>query len=505
MKKLNKKQRVRNIAPRNMLEMEAEKEDTTETPKINYLKVIIDNTLRMLMGVRNVSASYSESNGTLLPGFMLSPVALGMDWNSMAPGMDFVFGSQRDIRDDAAKNDWLTKDPVFNSAYMTKYTQNLSLRSTIEPITDFRIELTGNRNFSENHQEYFRVNENEEWESFSPMETGSFSISYLTISTAFIKNEKDHSNKIFENFKEYRLTIAMRLANNNYKNWKHTFMLDSVSGINYPSGYGPASQDVLIPAFLAAYSGQNPDNIGLSPFPKIPKPNWRITYNGLSKIKFLKKYFKSVNLGHAYRSSYNVGSYTTNVLYKEDQDGFQKIRNELGERNFIPKREINQISITEQFSPLININMTWNNSILTKFEIKRTRNLSMSFANNQLTEVSSKEIIVGFGYRIKNVVLYVKSIGGGGRKKRLESDINIKADVSVRNNKTVLRKLIENTDQISSGQQVISINTSADYMISEQFTVRAFFDKIINNPFVSSQYKNSNTNAGISIRFTLAQ
>ncbi len=505
LKELNKKQRPKNIAPKNMLEMEAAQEDTTEAPKINYLKLIVDNTLKILMGVRNVSASYSESNGTLLPGFMSSPVALGMDWNSMAPGMDFVFGSQRDIRDDAAKNGWLTTDSVFNSAYMTKYTQNLSLRSTIEPITDFRIELTANRNFAQNHQNYFRVYENGDWEKFSSVETGSFSISYMTINTAFIKNEKDHSNKIFENFKKYRITIAERLANNNSNNWKHTFMLDTVSGINYPSGYGPTSQDVLIPAFLAAYSGQNPDDIGLSPFPKIPKPNWRITYNGLSKIKFLKKYFKSVNLGHAYRSSYNVGSYTTNVLYKEDEDGFQKIRDELGERNFIPEREINQISITEQFSPLININMTWNNSMLTNFEIKKTRNLSMSFANNQLTEVSSKEIIVGFGYRIKNVVLYVKSIGGGGRKKRLESDINIKADVSVRNNETVLRKLIENSDQISSGQQVISINLSTDYMISEQFTIRAFFDKIINNPFVSSQYKNSNTNAGISIRFTLAQ
>jgi cell surface protein SprA len=161
------------------------------------------------------------------------------------------------------------------------------------------------------------------------------------------------------------------------------------------------------------------------------------------------------------------------------------------------------VSITEQFAPLFSLDATWNNSLLSKFEYKRSRDLSLSLANNQLTEITSKEIVLGLGYRIKNVKFSIKKISGG-KKKSLKSDLNIKADLSIRNNETVLRKLVENVNQVSAGQQVISINSSADYQINEKFVIKLFFDKIITNPFVSSQFPNANTNAGISLRFTLA-
>ncbi|HPB01332.1 MAG TPA: hypothetical protein PLZ67_00115, partial [Bacteroidales bacterium] len=209
------------------------------------------------------------------------------------------------------------------------------------------------------------------------------------------------------------------------------------------------------------------------------------------------KRFKSATISHAYRCTYNIGGYSSNVLFSDsDADGYTTVKDALG--NYLPKFEIAQVSITEQFSPLMNIDLTWKNSLISKIEYKKSRNLAVSFANNQMTEIISGEITLGFGYRFKDVEFEISG-------KDFKSDLSLKADFSIRNNKTVLRKIVEDVDQISAGQKVISINLSAEYMLSQKFTIRAFFDKVINNPYISSQFLNSNTNAGISLRFSLAQ
>ena len=461
--------------------------------KISLSKQIIDNTLKFLMGVKNASINYSETNGTLLPGFMPSPVALGQDWNIMAPGTGFVFGSQQDIRGNASANGWITRDTLLNTAFLTNQTKTLSARSTIEPIEGLKFELTANRNESVSRNEFFKADKDGHFASFSPMETGNFSISYINWNTAWASDNKTtYSSPNFDQFKENRLIIAKRLAAAN-PNWNG--QLDSAG---FPVGYGATSQNVLIPAFLAAYTGKNAGVFSLNPFPKVPMPNWRITYDGLTKIPFIEKYFKTARLSHSYHSTYNIGSYVSNVHYQED-NGYPSAKDIL--ENYIAKDEIDQISISEQFSPLISIDATMHNSIMVKLEIKKSRNLGMSFSNNQLTETTSNEYVIGSGYRIPNVEFAIKS---GGKTHDLKSDLNLKADISIRSNKTVLRKLVENFDQISAGQRIISINLSADYMITTNFMIRLFFDKIITDPFVSSIFPNANTNAGFSFRFTLA-
>jgi len=470
------------------------KKDSAE-PKISLAKKIIDNTLKVLMEIKNASINYSETNGTLLPGYMPSPVYLGQDWNMMAPGTDFVFGSQRDIRGDAVANNWLSRDTLLNTPFLTSKTTTLSARSTIEPIDGFRIELTANRNESMRKNEFFKADSNGNFSSYSPTETGTFSISYITWNTAWAKEDKvSHASPNFEKFKEYRLIIAQRLAaaNPNYNG-----QTDAATG--YPDGYGPTSQAVLIPAFLAAYTGKDAGIFDLNPFPVIPMPNWRVTYDGLTKIEWVEKYIKTARLSHSYRSTYNVGSFVSNIRYKEDASGNPTARDILN--NYLSKNEINQISISEQYSPLISLDVTLHNSIMAKLEIKKSRNLAMSFSNNQLTETTSDEFIIGSGYRIPDVEFSIKA---GGKTRDLKSDLNLRADFSIRKNKTSLRKMIENFDQISAGQRIISINLSADYMISTNFMVRLFFDKIITDPFVSSVFPNANTNAGFSLRFTLA-
>ena len=179
-------------------------------------------------------------------------------------------------------------------------------------------------------------------------------------------------------------------------------------------------------------------------------PNWKINYDGLTKIPFIKDYFKTITLSNSYKSTYNVGAFASNLLYDDDNgDGWPVSRDPLS-NNYISQYQIDAVTIAEQFSPLIGVDMTWNNSILSDFKINKTRNLSLCFDNNQLTEITSNEYIIGLGYRIKNVVLPLKL--GNGKTKKLKSDVNLKSDVSFKTNKTVLRELVQDVNEISSGQ-----------------------------------------------------
>jgi cell surface protein SprA len=173
--------------------------------------------------------------------------------------------------------------------------------------------------------------------------------------------------------------------------------------------------------------------------------------------------------------------------------------------NYIPKDQISVVSITEQFNPLIKFDMGWVNSLLSSIEWKRSRNLSFSFVNNQLTEVFTNEFIIGLGYRFKNIRLSFISLGMAGKKSKYSSDLNIKADFSILRNKTMLRRIDEEINQISTGQQVTSIHLTIDYNLNQRFNIRFYFDKIINSPYVSNQYRTSNTKGGLTLRFTLAQ
>jgi len=477
--------------------------DTTEKPKVNYAKVIGEGFLKIILGIKKVTVTYSQSTGTGMPGFLPEPNFLGSNWSEGAPGLGFTFGSQKDLRQEAADNGWITKDSTLSQPYLQKYQDAFVFRTNIEPLPDFKIEVTADRNYSENHQEYFRWSDSlSSFQSFSPVDAGSFSMSYITWATAFEKDGSDNISEAFETMKSMRPEIAEKLAFEN-PNWSGNYILDSVSGDYYPEGYGPTSPEVLRPAFLAAYSGKSADKAKMDYFPTFPLPNWRVTYTGLSRVPAIQKVIQKLTISHSYKSSYSINSYNSNVNFYE-VDGHAAQQQQFS-TDYIPRYDFGQISISEQFAPLFGIDMTWHNSLFTKVEYKKARNLTLSFANNQVTEVKSNELVVGVGYRIKSLAFSVRSLGGGGNKTRLESDVDIKVDFSIRSNKTVLRRIDEDVNQVSAGQKIMSINTSIDYMLNQNLSIRLFFDKIINDPFVSNQYKNSTTNGGISLRFSLAQ
>jgi cell surface protein SprA len=391
--------------------------------------------------------------------------------------------------------------------YKTNTSTNLTLRSTVEPIKQLRIELTANKTTSDNHTEYYRWDDDiDDFRSFSPTESGSFSISFVSCWTAFRGDNDNDESRTFKNFRHYRLQIAQQLAEN------HPYFNGVIDPKKYPTeyenndtiltgGYGETSQEVMIPAFLAAYSGRDPSRSKLTAFPAIPLPNWRITYDGFIKIPYIKKNFKQFSISHAYRSTYSISSYQTNLNYKDvNNDGFT---NEINFNNmsYHVQKEISQVTINEQFSPLFKVDMTWKNSLLTKVEIKRSRVLALSLANNQITETGSQEYIVGVGYRFKDVEFNFLS---GGRGKKMSSDLDLKLDLNIRNNKTVIRKVIEDQQQLTMGQQIISIKFSADYVMNQRLNIKLFYDRVVTNPFISTTFPGAITNAGFSLRFTLA-
>jgi cell surface protein SprA len=461
----------------------------------NIPKLILDNTIRILTGIKDVSVNYTETNGTRLPGFTPEPDLLGNYLGStMAPGLGFVFGSQEDIRFKAAQNGWLTSDTLLNNPYMLKSNDNLSYRLQFEPFKDFKIELTGNRTRSENHTEYFRADADGIFQSYNPVQSGSFSSSIITWKTAFEPFNDDNVSAAYDQMKENRQIIARRLADVNP--WSQG-MVDSTG---YPDGYSAASQQVILPAFLAAYTGSSAESIQTSPFINFPLPNWRITFNGLTNIPFVKKYIKSLAISHSYRSSYTVGQYVSNVNYQE-QAGAAYARNQAND--FYPKNEIGLVTISEQLSPLIGFDATLHNSLMARFEIKKSRNLSLSFTNNQMTEVKSNEIVIGTGYRIKDIAFFIKSMAGGKNSSRTRSDLNIKLDLSIKDNKTILRRIDEDVAQISAGRKMFTLNATADYNVNQKFNLRFYFNTNVNSPYISTQFPTSNTEGGISMTFSL--
>lgn len=474
-------------------EKEAQKQATQDSLK-NVRKeksmTVLNGFVRVLMLIRNASITYNETNGTSLPGYMLEPDLFGINFKTNSPGFLFVFGGQKDIRYKAVEGGWLTKDTMLNVAYQQTKNQNLSLRATLEPLKNFRIDITATRNLTEYYTEYFRANAAGEFESYSPMRSGVFSMTYMGLGTLFVRENKSETNSNFENFKAYRLEIAKRFAAEN-----GVTAIDEETG--YPDGYGETSQDVLRAAFVAAYTKQDPSKVWIKDaFPRIPLPNWRLNYNGLTKIKGMNKIFQNFSILHAYTSTYTVGNYATNLNYVEDGG----VRNTMGD--FVPRYDLSAITLVDQLSPLIGFDMTMKNGYMLKVEYKRTRNVSLSFANNQITEIGSNEFVFSTGYRFKDLKL---GLTFGGVKRQIVSDLNLSLGVAVKDNKTVLRKIVEDVNQVSAGTMVITINVSADYQISQRIGLRFFYDHTINKPYISSSYNNMNLNTGISVTLMLSQ
>jgi cell surface protein SprA len=455
---------------------------------------------RALMTVRNVSGTYALTDGTLLPGYNQESSILGFNNSFSAPLSGFVFGQQRydlwgretgyNIATTAAEKNWLVQNQDLNKQYTVTHTQNLNLRASLEPLKDVAIELTATRTFGNNSSEFFRWNETtQQYEGQSRVETGTLTYTNVTVASAFALIGKDYSSSTFDNLRANRALVSQVLGSTNGNSNPLT------SG--YYSGYSGTQQEVVTGAFITAYSNRGINEKNVNPIKNTPLPNWSINYNGLTKFSFAKKYVKNFVIRHAYSSTVSVSGLQTNLNATFDNNGDASaldINN-----NFIAGRQLQNVTISERFSPLIGFDATWNikgQGLITKFEIKRDRSATLSLNNNQVTEVMGNEIVIGTGYKFDKVKLPIDKIPA--------SALNLRFDFSFRDNLTVVRKIVENTNQATAGQRVVSIKSSADYNVTQNLTVQLYYDQVINTPKIATSFPTGNMSTGIRLRFNLA-
>nr|WP_198513417.1 cell surface protein SprA [Confluentibacter lentus] len=448
----------------------------------------------ILTSIKRIQFNYIENNGTFLPGYLQTPGFIG----TLKPTLGYTFGSQSDIRYLAASRGWLTLYPEFNQQYTETHTKQLDFSASLQPVTDLQIDVIGNRTYYENYTENFRVNNNAgdlQYESLTPNTFGNFNISTLLIKTAFGVSDENTSDA-FNDFRANRLTIARRLAQERGAD------VNDVDTDGYPNGFGKNSQAVLLPAFLAAYTGQDASKVKLGAFRNVPIPNWDLKYTGFMKFAWFKKNFRRFSVNHGYRSTYTINQFRSNLDFNGIDYGLDyasQPNDDLDQSgNFKNQVLYSNINLAEMFSPLIRIDMEMQNSIKILAEIKKDRLLSLSFDNNLMTEIQGNEYILGLGYRIKD--LRIRS-NLAGPTQRIVSDLNMKADVSIRDNKTIIRYLDLENNQITSGQTIWSVKYSADYAFSKNLTALFYFDYSFSEYAISTAFPQTTIRSGFTLRY----
>lgn len=433
--------------------------------------------------VKRINVNYTQNSGKVLPGYTEDIGFIG----TLKPSWGFVFGSQADVRFDAARRGWLTTFDEFNQQYQARDATILDISANAEPLPDFTIDLIANRQFSESIVENFAVNEISsgvfEYESLINNRFGDFSISNFMLLTAFAKSD-EVTSEIFEEFRSNRLIIAQRLAGEPI----------NPNATAFPDGFGPTNQRVMLPAFLAAYTGRNAESVPLGAFRDVPIPNWVMKYTGLMRLKWFKDKFRRFSLTHGYRSSYSINSFRTNLDFDPD---FPDARDQSG--NFKNETLFTNVTLVEQFNPLIRVDFEMKNSVNIVAEVRKDRALSLSFDNNLLTEISGFEYIFGFGYRVKDVRFTTNL---DGRRTTLKGDLNLRADLAVRDNITIIRNLDFNNNQITSGQNIWALKLNADYALSRNFSAIFYYDHTFSKFKVSTAFPQTTIRSGITLRYT---
>ena len=467
--------------------------------KFNFKNTVID----LLTSVKRVQLNYSENNGSFLPGYLQTPDFIG----SFKPSLGYVFGSQRDIRYLAAKNGWLTVFPDFNQQYTQVTNKNLTFSANLTPIRDLKIDLTAGRTYSENLTENFNtIDENGDGlsDDYNPLiqnTLGNFNISTVLIKTAFSKSD-ENSSDTFDAFRENRLVIARRLALDAGIDFTNANNFENADLNSFPLGYGKTNQSVLLPAFLSAYTGDDPSTSSLGAFRNIPIPNWTLKYTGLMKLKWFKKNFKRLSISHGYNAMYTINQFRSNLDYNEGNPALNfsyQNPNVLDQSdNYKNEFLYSNINLMEQFSPLFKLDFEMKNSIKILAEVKKDRLLSLSFDNNLLTEIQGNEYIFGFGYRVKDLKIR-SSLAGASQI--IKSDLNMKLDLSIRNNKTIIRYLDLDNNQVTSGQTIWNFKYSADYDFSRNLTGIFYFDYSFSEYAISTAFPQTTIRSGFTMRY----
>ena len=484
--------------------------DPNQLPEVGTIPKIF---VKLLTSLKRVGIQYTEDFGTMLPGYMDSTHILGYNPKSGEPGFGFIFGQQLDtsgINSFGARG-LFSHSELVSKMIQQRYNQRMNITAQISPLRDFMIDVNVDKNYDKGYSELYKDtlgtgSGGVGLTRLNPYALGSFSVSYISYNTLFQKFDPNVVSETFKQFENYRSQLSGKLAGMNPYG-----AAPDPNDPGYYEGYGRYAQDVVIPAFLAAYTGKSPDDVGFirndnpnlsaNPFKNIvPKPNWAVTYTGLSRLKGLDKIFTSFTIRHGYHSTLSMNSFNTALLFQDPfRTGFPYFKDPLT-GNYIPYFLVPNITISESFDPLIEFDMMFTNQVQARFEYRKSRQLSLSLLDYQLAENRSEEVTFGFNWRKKGMPL-IKRLG----KMKLDNDVTFRLDFSLRDDATSNSKLDQGTAFGTAGQKVIRIAPSIDYIVNNRVSMKLYFEQNRNIPKISNSFPITNTRAGLQVRISLAQ
>jgi cell surface protein SprA len=458
-----------------------------------------DKVVNTLMMIKSVNVSYMQSEGTYIPGYKYASQFFGINRpfasTNRAPMTPYVAGFvPGNIENFLTTDRWIVDNDLLTDKYRHIYSTQWKTQATLEPVQNMRITLNSDRAYSRNYSRF--IVGDLQTNVRNAQVSGNFTMTYNAMGSAF------NSDRAYMRFRAHRVAIANRLIREQFGN---DFEVNPNTGM--PALFKETSQDVLIPAFVSAYTRQDPEkvytkNYFIPMFVSVGNflrtLNWRASYNGLARLSLFKPYFKSINLNHAYSSTYNMASYQ-NFSSDNMVDEHFFIDRVDGLIYLAPQYAVGGVSISERFNPLIGVDARLQNDVTAKFEVRNNRNVSLSFQNTEISETGGFEYVFGIGYVFKNFKIKINNARGG---KTFSNDLNVRCDISVRNDQTIRRNIVEDITRKISGNRVFSFKSYADYAINDRFTVRLYLDHNINRPLTNG-YKTSTMSGGVNLRFTL--
>ena len=483
---------------------------------------------RLAMMVRNVSINYRSSYQLTLPGFLPSVGdAFGQKKvGQMAPGLDFAFGMVGDdYIEKARNNDWLLCNDSIATPATTSRTDNLTLRATLEPVKDFKIDLSATRTKTTQKSIQYM------YEGTPTTQSGAFQMTTISLGSAFEgmgNANSGYRSKTFEKFVNslagFRDRVETQYAGTVYPAGS------ALAGGKFDASRTPVNQyssDVMIPAFLKAYTSMGGNSLSVFPALSRMLPNWTIRYSGLGRLPWFNEHFKSININHSYKSVFAVGSYNSYSTFQEYMNGLGFVSDATtGNPSPSSMFNISQVSINESFSPLLGMDVTFNNNMTVKAEYRQTRVLNLSMTSVQLNEALSKDWVIGMGYRINNFDVFgwgakaSRSKSKGGNKNAANKnasttktvqngtnhDLNLRLDFSFRKQAAIVRDIASMVSSASSGNNALKLSFSADYTFSKLLTMSFYYDRQTNTPLLSSSsYPTTTQDFGLSIKFSLTR
>ncbi|WP_304508170.1 cell surface protein SprA, partial [Duncaniella muris] len=468
---------------------------------------------RFVMSPRNASFRFRSTNSLSLPLFrptIGNVFGQSRSYGPMSPGLDFAFGfTDESYIDKALHRGWLITDDGQTSPAIFAHTKELNFDLTLEPVKGLKIVLTTNRTDNRTRSVQFM------YDNMPTALAGSYTKTHVALKTALrhFKADNGYASDAFNDFLANIPVIANRVRSR-------------YAGLNYPMGgfmegninagnpfnpsvgdISPTSSDVLIPAFIAAYSGTNPGKQYLTPFPSFANalPNWRVTYDGLIYLGNLRNVFKAFTLSHAYQCTYSVGSYSSYLNWMSADKGDLGFTIDELTGNPIPTSpyNISSVAITEKFAPLLGAAVTLKNDMTISADYRDSRTLTLNTSAGQIVEANQRGLTIGLGYKIIgfNTVLKMKGSGRG-----ISNDLTLNADFAFSETQALIRRIETAYTQPTSGTRSLTMNFTASYIMSRRLTLGAFFDHQINTPIVSStSYPTTNTSFGFNLNLSLAR